>query len=422
MEIQGPGQAGISRIEPPVIGERDASHQDRAEIGNSQVPEGQHKKWLILDYFAADCDLQVGQYRSLDNQELVGSTENMHIVALIDVGPKPALMDETWSGARTFYITKDDEPDKVNSPVIAEHGNKVDMTDRDVLRDFIVTNMKKFPADHVMLVLNDHGGGWTGVLEDDHDGRLKALGRVSQVRIGLEEAQQKTGKKIDILGFDACYMADFQVAYEMKDTAGIMLASQESESNKGWKYSEILGDERSQTGSPEDMARLVVEVNKVHNLDIPTFSATDLSRMDGLAKATGELAQAILDSTERNAIRDSIREAENYGGGAPPFKDMRDFYHMADLLEKNVNDDSVKESAKNIKDLLDKAVIASQSGPQHPNSHGLHIYAPISYKGVEEDYKRLNLAKDVPKWVEAMEKLGGYVKPPPSTGSPSWPF
>ena len=392
---------------------------DRVDIGNSSVPEGEHKKWLIMNYVAADCNLQVAQYKNLDNQEQVGSDKNTHIVAMIDIGPFPGLMDESWSGARTYYINGDNTKDKITSPVISEHGNHVDMSDMDVMTKFIADTIKKFPSDYTDLVLNDHGGGWTGALADDHDGRLM---KIPQIRKAIEKAEEITGKKLDIIGFDACLMADTQVAYELKDTAKILLASEETEGGKGWTYSPMLGGKGGEAlktiqdsmtkridVSPEEFAKTVVKVNGEHQKDIPTFSATDLTKMDDLAKAADKFAGAVINAPDdKFIIRDAIKKAQNYAGGYAPYGDMRDFYHMAELIEKDVKSSEVREAAKEMKETIKATIIENEADEVHRNSHGIHVYTPVSSKGVEEEYKKLNFAQHVPRWVEMLNKLGGH--------------
>jgi hypothetical protein len=89
---------------------------------------------------------------------------------------------------------------------------------------------------------------------------------------------------------------------------------------------------------------------------------------------------------------------------------MRDFYHMAELIEKDVKSPELREAAKEMKETIKATIIENEADQVHRNSHGIHVYAPVSYKGVEEDYKRLNFAQHVPRWVEMLDKLGGHKK------------
>jgi hypothetical protein len=403
---------------------------DQVDLGSDRpaVPEGVHKKWLFMNYIGADCNLKEFQALNIDNQELVGSDKNTHIVAMIDVGPsgrgdlsemsdedkaKPSAID--WKGGKTFYVTQDSTQAKINSPVIAEHGLNVDMSNPGTLAKFIIDTVAKFPSDHVALVLNDHGGGWTGAISDDTNGGMFTMPQIKQA---LDDAEKVTGKKVDILGFDCCLMADLQAAYEFKDSANILLASQETESGPGWTYSPMLGGGKGEAlqmlqaamtkkidVSPEEFAKIVVKVNEQHQKDIPTFSATDLTKVGDLTKATDTLAQAILKTDEKAEVKKAILQAENYGGGWAPYKDMRDLDHMAGLIEKAVKDPELKEAALGVKKALSEAIIANEASPEYPNSKGLHIYGEMKADGLGADYKELKFAEDT-QWDEAMDSLG----------------
>lgn len=301
----------------------DNAAADSVQLGsNKGVDEGVPKKWLFMNYIGADCNLKQFQEANVDNQELVGSDANTHIVAMIDVGPESNPLSGEWTGCKTFYVTKDTTPNKINSPVVTSHGDHMDMSDPKTLTNFIVDTMKKFPAENVALVLNDHGGGFTGAMADDSDGGFMSTPQLGQA---LADAEKITGKKIDIVGFDACLMANTEVAHALKDNAKILLAAEESEGGPGWMYDGMLNKgggmsaaidglqkamEQKITVSPEQFAKIVVKENEAHQRDIPTFSATDLTKIDALTQATDKLAKAMIDSNEKPAIKTASGRSE----------------------------------------------------------------------------------------------------------------
>jgi hypothetical protein len=390
--------------------------QDKVELGKSDDTQAikPHAKWLFLNYIAADCNLTQYQMKNVDQMELVGSDKNTHIVTYIDVGPKANPMDGKWQNCRCYYITKDNDTTKINSEMIKDFG-RVDMSNPETLKKFIIDAMQKFPADHVALILNDHGGGFTGAMADDSDGNFMS---VPQIKQALSEAEKVTGKKIDIVGFDACLMAETEVAYELKDNAKILLASEESEGGPGWTYNSMLGGKNLGEAikiaqaemkkkidvSPEDFAKIIVQVNQEHNKDIPTFSATDLTKIDTLTKAVNDLAKIIKTTSDKEVVKQAIGKAENYGGGWSPYGDIRDLHGMCTNIAKNASDKKLAEAAKAVVASVEAAVFANEVDPsQHPESHGLSIYAPTSEPGY--NYKDLAFAKDT-EWDEALKSLG----------------
>ena len=420
MKINNTGSLNFNAGQTRIKAKKNEEEQikDQVDIGSSTGDKGAvkpHKKWLFMNYIAADCNLTTYQLRNVDNQELVGSDENTHMVAYVDAGPKQHFITGN-SGAHSYYITKDTQKDKINSEIVEDFGNHVDMSDPATLTKFIVDGMKKFPSDHVAVILNDHGGGFTGAMADDHDGGFMST---PDLKKAFSDAEKITGKKVDIIGFDACLMAETEVAYELKDQANILLASEESEGGPGWIYNEMLGKsmgesvEMLQTAlnqkinvSPREFAKIVVKGNENHQRDIPTFSATDLTKMDDLAAATNKFAKAIINSDEDDTIKSAIIRADHYGGGYNPYKDLRDLHNVADLVEQRVEGPELKKAAGEVKKAFKEAIIANESEDfKYPGSEGLSIYAPTNSKyGLGYNYDKLQFAKDT-QWDEAMVKI-----------------
>jgi len=410
--------------------------EDQVELGNNPAADIQplkpKAKWLFINYVAADCNLTKYQLTNLDQQEKVGSDPNTHLVAYVDVGnkplPRPFVGD--WKNCRGYYITKDDTPNEIKSEMFEDFG-RVDMSSPDTLQKFIVDAIKRFPAEHVAVILNDHGAGFAGAMADESDGS----GIMSTPNIGkaFKGAVAETGKKIDIIGFDACLMAEGEVAYELKDSGKFLLASEETEGAAGWNYTTILGGNRlpqaiSQVQKmmdrkidvgPEELARLVVDVCGKNQYSVPTFSAIDLSKMDTFKETVNEFAESIInaDFNEKKQVKTAISRAENYAGGyLSPYKDIRDLNHIAKNIGKVTADPELKETSDRIQEVINEVVIANESNLRsHPESAGISIYAPNT-KRFGYNYEDLAFVKDS-KWGEALKSLASQPNPvntPPS--------
>lgn len=414
------GTEAAPRVEVPKNQEQVQQAGDQVSLGGDQkMPDAvkPHKKWLFMNYIAADCNLTDFQLRNIDQQERVGSDDNTHVVAYVDVGNQKNIMGD-WKDCRTYYVTKDDTPDKLNSELIEEHG-ATNMADPATLTKFVVDAMGKFPADHVCLVLNDHGGGFTGAMSDDgaHAGAMS----MPDMHKAISDAEKITGKKIDIIGFDACLMGETEVAYELKDDANILMASEETENGPGWAYHTMLSGsnmakaiETVQQSSlykidvgPEEFAKIVIDVNKENNGDIPTFSITDLTKMDEFKDALNSLAGTIRESDDKDSVKQAIKGAEYYGQGWSPYGDIRDVGHMCDNIIANAKDPKLVSSAKNVKASLAKTVMYNQvNDSQHPHSQGLSVYAPTNKPNdLGYNYENLQFAKDT-QWDEMLKELG----------------
>ncbi|MBW1675421.1 MAG: hypothetical protein JRF30_01090 [Deltaproteobacteria bacterium] len=71
------------------------------------------------------------------------------------------------------------------------------------------------------------------LLTDDTSGDALDNQELKNVLSGVS---QRIGRKIDILGLDACLMNMIEVAYQLKDCVQVMVGSEEEEPFDGWPY------------------------------------------------------------------------------------------------------------------------------------------------------------------------------------------
>ncbi len=385
----------------------------------NQTPKA---KWTIMSYIAANCNLEPFQMRNIESMERVGSDPQTNILVQIDRGQKPCQIDGGWTNCRRYLVKKNEggDPDKLASTMLEDMG-RVNMAEPQSLTDFIVWGIKNYPSEHVMLVMNDHGGGFTGALTDNTSGKFMS---VPEIAGAIKNAGDITGKKIELVGFDACLMAEHEVGAELQGKADILLASEESESGPGWTYSPMLGGKTlgaalsrmrlmKTDASPEQLAKTIVEVNQEHSRDIPTFSAVNLNNLDQLNSVTNSLAEAIIASRDRTSIKNAIKWSDSYGGGHAPYNDIHDEYDMCDQIAKSpyVMDKAVINAAQAVVDVLKEGgpvVLANENnGTSHKSSHGVSIFAPTSVGPTGPGYKWDNLAfARNTKWGEALKCLG----------------
>ena len=130
----------------------------------------------------------------------------------------------------------------------------LNMSSGETLERFLDYVIDRSPTEHMMVILWDHGGGpLVGAEMDETYMELFAeaidshmpMGEIGAALAGAAEYRQEklsedggTGPEtFDLLGFDCCLMGNLEVAYELRDTAEYMLASEEVEWSFGWEYS-----------------------------------------------------------------------------------------------------------------------------------------------------------------------------------------
>lgn len=320
---------------------------------------------------------------------------------LDDITPK---VDGQWGGARRYFVIKgsdcpsevsfkqddngeiytvvDFKTDKIASPCLREMGN-VPMSSKDSLKDFLAWGMRKYPAEHYLLVAMDHGFGYAGSMIDETDRNAMPLPHMRQA---IEDAEKETGKKIDITGFDACLMGMAETAHELKDVTDFTVASQQLEMAPGWPVAEILqkleDGSSSEAMKPRDVAQMIVDEARKTPIATPTMAAVDSSKMGEVKASLDSLGASLLDkSVSGYYTKNAFREAKGYAYPLDrPAGDYRDIIDLADKIanQPKVATENVRKDLERLRNAVKEAVIAEEHSDAEDGSHGLSVYAPTN--------------------------------------------
>lgn len=385
-----------------------APAEDRVEVSPvapAPTPEAQapapypKAKWTVLNYCAADNNLYAYIYDDAASMEKTGSNNSVQLVN---------QLDHRGGGAYRFRVEKDlqtgaEADRRIDSPVLQSLG-PVNMSDPKTLSDFITWGIKSFPAERYMLVIADHGKGWEGMIEDEsHKGWMT----VPQLKQALDTAQQATGQKLDVLGFDACQMAAVEVASEIKDNAKFMVASQALEGREGWPYSHILGqgqlaDIRQAHLFKSDVeARQVVDMvvrSAAENKDVlPTMSAFDLSKMADLEKSLKSFSAELKASGGSGA---QLRELRSKTQAFGFVYDLGDFLKRVGQSAEAENKVALKKAADQCLEHLSQVIVAEHHTPENPGATGLSV----ELKRTKDPYDKLAFTAAT-DWKQAVDSF-----------------
>ncbi|MEZ4640865.1 MAG: clostripain-related cysteine peptidase [Caldilineaceae bacterium] len=370
-------------------------------------------EWLIMVYSVADDNvLEEDMMFDLQEMELVGSSAAVHIVAQVDRydGAFDGMGD--FISTKRFYITQDDDVNEISSEEIADLG-EVNMADGESLYDFILWATANFPASKRMLILSDHGSGWPGGFGDPDPGVSGAddiflvdmFGVdnlwLMEIDRTLEAALADSGiGQLDVVGFDACLMAQIEVFTALAPHALYSVASQETEPSLGWAYVGFL-DALMQNPGMDGAGLTTAIVESYINQDIRlydpnfagglapeqvaqelfhdvTLSAVDLSAVADLNTAIDAFAAALgnIDQRVVATARSYARSYESvFGEDWPsPYIDLGNF---AELVAQNSNNADVQAAAQDLLSALQAAVIAETHGEGRRGSNGIAIYFPV---------------------------------------------
>ena len=264
------------------------------------------------------------------------------------------------------------------------------MTNPATLTGFIQYGAKNYPANRMMLILWDHGGGSvSGYGYDEKYGRNQSMSLA-----GLNTALKNGGVQFDFIGFDACLMGTVENGIMLSQYADYMIGSEETEPGVGWYYTNWLNKLGKNPGmSTIEIGKTIaddfVEVcAKQCRGQATTLSIVDLAELEATVPA--ELknfsigTNQMIQNKEYKAVSTARIKTREFAQASRI--DQIDLVHFA----KNMG----SEEGKKLAEALQGAVKYNRTGGGISNAYGLSIYFP---------YKR---SSDVGKAVSTYAAIG----------------
>ena len=212
------------------------------------------------------------------------------------------------------------------------------------------------------------------------------------------------GRKIDIIGFDACHMAMLEIAYDLRSAASIIVASQECEEKGGWNYADLVRVFEKET-DPRSIARALVyaygksERKKEHELFC--LSAIDLggvvALIPALNRVTGLLNTCLLTrKTEFHDLLCRVRNNNQRFCSVSMYADLLTFLQalLAELpsIEATEEIDELQEAILDAYELVEGMTLASTTGPLCSLAQGCSLYFPRVH--IDSSYLRCSFAQE----------------------------
>jgi hypothetical protein len=296
----------------------------------------------------------------------------------------------------------------------------------DSLKGFLTFCVDKHPAQHYVLFLVGHGMivGNDRFLPDENPDSAITLVELEEI---LREAfkNSKGDGVLELLALHSCSMSAVEVAYQLKDTAKYMMATQGLSFVGSWPYRQIIKKIFNEV--EKDNGRLEVRPLLDGIFELSLFCGTDfmaagysselcLTNLAGdglraLRDRIGELATELtkaLQAEARQASRpltDAILlshwKAQSYWQ-----EDYTDLFDFCKCLRTRLGDqDSTKtliDACNSVQNAIGAIVITSDHfGWRYQYSHGLSIYFPWSEpiadvnQHVLRNYGSYQLTKDL---------------------------
>lgn len=182
------------------------------------MPEIYSERTIIV-YMSADNDLSTDAIDDIEEMKKGYSGNGVNLVAFVDLARESPYLLEITSGSGKVVKTYNE----INSASTAQM--------QEVLMDII----KLYPARSYGLILWSHGTSWLPA-----NTSLRSFGRDHGSEMNIPDLSMSLPIYFDFILFDACLMGSVEVAYELKDRTGYIIASSMEIIYRGFPYDRVI--------------------------------------------------------------------------------------------------------------------------------------------------------------------------------------
>ena len=342
-----------------------------AKTSPSQVPAASKPaKWTLMVYMAAGDSHKLDTVAVRDLKEMEqGCNDDVNVVVQIN---------RHWPrSAQQYEISSD------GARLLTQLPGATNMGDGATLAKFItdVARNEKYRASNYGLVLWGHAFG-IGFGRDDNDALMLpelrgALEEFNRARAEVEGSG--TPRPLDLLGTNACTMSYLEAAFELRNVAGLMVASQITVPFVGWPYTVILSRIGPRTDARE-LSKLIVDAYVTQFDDLPggdrlamtVLNLTHAAKCGGLLEKLASTIHERIDSGFDTEAMAMLRDVF-MGAAAGDVRPLIDLTTLCAILGGAGPDRMVQpiEDAANI-------LLAALQPPEQPAHSHPRVAAPWS--------------------------------------------
>lgn len=398
------------------------------------------KPWTIIIFIAADNDLRGFAIRNLQQIATIGSNEYVNLVIHLDTRLKG-----NRKITKRFYVEKNNLVHlNANDPTT----QRMDSGNPQTLISCCRWGISNFPADNYGLILWNHGTGdidpgfgrivnpialftfnetthmldldrsislldfinSRGMCWDDSTGHY--LTNPSLDGALTEICKLLPKKRFDFIGFDACLMAEIEIASYISKHASVMIGSQEVELGPGWHYQKALAPFKQKAVTTAELAKHIVKAfdetysNITSDYTLSAINLESLTELEHNINITAILLTECLAKQKNRSVKRAIA-ASKHRHVCTHFSEPSyiDLYHLYANLQANIKHFAFlneQEGAQLVsklnanlekgKKLITEIVIANKTGKHLTNAHGISIYFPDSR--IHSSYEKLSFAQN----------------------------
>ncbi|MFW5698068.1 MAG: clostripain-related cysteine peptidase, partial [Fimbriimonadaceae bacterium] len=221
-------------------------------------------KWTVMVYMNAANDLHPFSTLNMNQLEQVAQNDDVRFVVQWKQS-REAWPNSSFDGVRRYLIrpndTNDIVSDVVQSNLVNDQGQALDMGDPQTLNDFVTWAKTFYPADRFALVIWNHGNGWRRALSENQPVRAFSYDDQYLSSIKTWEMDEAFGShQFDIIAWDASLMQMLEVAYQARSYADYIVGSEESPPGEGYPYHLVFDNFRDNPdAATETLAQAFVD-------------------------------------------------------------------------------------------------------------------------------------------------------------------
>jgi len=389
----------------------------------STIKEHKKSDWLLMVYMAADNNLNYFAWHNIKQMATSGSNDNITIVIQLN---EPGANKKTQR-----YLIEQNKALLLNEAQVAT-GQKCNTGDPQTLINFCTEVIQQFPANHIALVLWDHGTGYLDPFkakvinpqelfklnpsdmmlelnrtEEDLIEQINCDGHPrgicfdetyhsyltnQKVDYALKNICTKMNRKFDIIGLDACLMQMLEFGCLLQPYAEFMVGSQEVELGAGWNYKYVLAPFCERSFNSQELAEhIVVCYQKAYSRVTHdyTLSSARLREVPALAQniqTVSLLLQDCLHNQINTSVKSTIASCRAKKNctcfDEPSYIDLGHFYknilsNLGNLRVKNQQTiEQLRTEINKGLAILESLITAKVTGKNLIGAHGLSIYFP----------------------------------------------
>jgi hypothetical protein len=238
----------------------------------------------------------------------------------------------------------------------------------------------RYPAKFKALDFFAHGGGYLGLGTDATqvgDKKISVL-PLADFSAGLRAGLK--GRKLDLINLLSCQMGDVETAYELRDIADVLIASEDNIKAGDGSTIDFTAELNRQLRLGQPDARTIgknmaifAEAKKMGS-DYWAVSAIDLARMDEVKRTVNVLTNQLLDAMPKHG-EEILKAYDAVPNIAIVNGSQRDLWTFCTYLNQHVSDPVIRQSALQVKAAVKKSLIHTRDR-QYARTQGLAICMP----------------------------------------------